>query len=114
MSETNGMNRLNKLWEGSRMILPEHREQYLDFRRGLGHRTRPEYDEQQMEMINEMLQEALSLDYPVTFCLYQEGLERTVEGSLLNVSGQKLKIRLPSGRVVYESLHNLLAIRGLG
>jgi hypothetical protein len=110
----NGIDRLNKLWEGSRMILPEHREQYLDFRRGLGHRTRPEYDEQQLELLNDMLQDALNAEHEVIFCLYHQGQERTVEGRLLGVSEQKLKIRLLSGKVVFESVQDLLAIRGLG
>jgi hypothetical protein len=107
-----GIDRGNKLWEGSRMILPEHREQYLTFRQGLQRTERLEFDEQQMEIINDMLADALNADYEVTFLLCSpERGEYSYSGRLLKAADQKLKIKQASGRTIWAPLGDLIAIQ---
>lgn len=56
------LHRGNLLWEGSRMFLPEHREQLLEQRKKQKEFTPPQLAEDQLEQINLILQEALHGD----------------------------------------------------
>lgn len=61
----NTLHRGNLLWEGSRMFLPEHREQLLKQRKKQTEFTPPQLDEDQLEQMNLILQEALQGDRAV-------------------------------------------------
>jgi hypothetical protein len=59
------LDRKNILWEGSRMFLPEHRKALLEQRKKATKLTPPILDEQQLEAITYILQEAIEYEQPV-------------------------------------------------
>lgn len=62
------LKRGNLLWESSRMMLPEHREQLLERRRRQKweqENRRPELDEQELERISYLLRESIETNQAV-------------------------------------------------
>lgn len=68
MSDNMGehLKRGNLLWEGSRMFLPEHREQLLERRRNRREFRMPELDEDWLHEISRALSESLEHQHPIT------------------------------------------------
>src|SRR5690606_6455815 len=66
------LNRKNMLWEGSRMFLPEHREQLRAKRKKNEEWELPERSEDQIEEMNWLLNEAIYHELPITLD-YLEG-----------------------------------------
>lgn len=60
------LKRGNLLWEGSRMFLPEHREQLLERRRNRREFRMPELDEDWLNEISRALSESLEYQHPIT------------------------------------------------
>jgi len=60
------LKRGNLLWEGSRMFLPEHREQLLERRRSRREYLMPELDEEWLTGINRALSDSLAYGQPIT------------------------------------------------
>lgn len=93
----NELNRGNLLWESSRMFLPEHREQLLEQRRSKKGYQPPELDEQRLEEMNQMLEEALHNDRVVIVSYAQGEFYGFVEeiaphtSSILVVDGEHRK-----------------------
>lgn len=70
------LDRNNILWEGSRMFLPEHRHALLQQRKDAEKLVPPILDEQQLEAITYILQEAVEYEQPV-LATYVTAYERT-------------------------------------
>lgn len=70
---TNYLQRGNKLWEGSRMFLPQHKQALLDRKKEQQKIKRPELDEQELEELNRILYIALAKKVPVKLTYYQDG-----------------------------------------
>lgn len=66
------LNRKNMLWEGSRMFLPEHREQLQTLREEKHQKSVPLLSKDQIEELNWTLQEALHSESPI-IVEYAEG-----------------------------------------
>jgi len=60
------LKRGNLLWEGSRMFLPEHREQLLERRRSRREYHIPELDEEWLTGINRALSDSLAYGKAIT------------------------------------------------
>lgn len=74
--------RSNMMWEGSRIILPEHREMLLERKRKLAQVKKPILDEQQQEEINRTIMEALTEGHTVRITYYQDGHIYDVTGKI--------------------------------
>jgi hypothetical protein len=61
----NELNRNNILWESSRMFLPEHKQAILEQRKEATRFVPPELDEQKLEEIGYLIQEAIEQEQPV-------------------------------------------------
>ncbi|MGA9173841.1 MAG: YolD-like family protein [Thermoactinomyces sp.] len=59
------LNRGNRLFEGSRIILPEHRKGLVELRRKKEEYQQPELDDQELERINQIIWEAYNEEKPV-------------------------------------------------
>lgn len=69
------MQRGNLLWEGSRMILPEHRKRLLEYRDQVDRAAkyhRPSWDEQQLEEFQHLLSWAIGEEREVTLRYYTQ------------------------------------------
>ncbi|TDG00168.1 YolD-like family protein [Paenibacillus piri] len=83
----------NGLWESSRMMLPEHKERINRHNKELDVRTMPILDEQKLEDINRVLQEAFESRLEVSLNLFHPTEARTVTGYIH-------KFDLFSGRIL--------------
>ncbi|PWK15595.1 YolD-like family protein [Tumebacillus permanentifrigoris] len=67
------MNRVKKLWEGHRMIIPEHRARMLDQEAHQARSVeRPVLDEDALEEMQRTVQEAMSRGSMLTLQVYQD------------------------------------------
>jgi len=94
MSEGGHLKRGNMLWEGSRMFLPEHREQLLEMRRRRREAAMPEPAEDRLAELDAMLGEALAHGRPVVLvCAGRCGRER-IAGRVTRVDPQRRLLRI--------------------
>jgi len=68
----------NLRWESSRMMLPEHVEQFIEYRNNIGKITKPILEEQKLEEINDILRIAIEDYTPINLDLFCDGKIRTV------------------------------------
>lgn len=73
----------NGLWESSRMMLPEHREQFLEQRRNLHKQERPLLDEQKLEELSSILNCALSMKNKVKITVYDVDQDQHFVGVII-------------------------------
>lgn len=64
----------NLRWESSRMILPEHREQWLQHQNEQTKQKKPELDPQRWEEFEWLLGDAMRKDDTLRFTYWQDGL----------------------------------------
>jgi hypothetical protein len=96
------------LWEGSRMFLPEHRNALLQQRKDANKLTPPVLDEQQMDAIAYILQEALEYEQPV-LATYVTTYEKTCFcGFVDKVNRIEKYIQLSNGSQVQKIPFHLL------
>ena len=84
----------NGLWESSRVILPEHKEQIHAWRRRRERRSRPELDEQEQERIDTALSWSLRAGEPVRIRLYDPYEERVIVGVVERVDRLLRRVRI--------------------
>lgn len=84
----------NKLWEGSRMMLPEHVQALVQQQINENRRERPELDEQQVEELGWQLQEAIESKTPVEITLFGEFRDRTIVGVVTKVDTRYMRVRV--------------------
>ena len=89
------LHRGNLLWESSRMMLPEHKEEILSHRKELTKKPRPEFDEQRLEELSQTLAGACRTRSRVCITLYDPFASPAVTGRIA-------KVDLPGGRVKVE------------
>lgn len=105
------LDRKNMLWEGSRMFLPEHRQQLQDMRKKSQAQTLPELALDRIEEINWLLKEALHHEFPfvidyidhhqlTSFCGFIEQINQ-YEGWLLAVNGEEKR------KIFFTQLYHL-------
>ncbi len=109
MSE--GLRRGNLLWEGSRMFLPEHKEQLLEHRRQLNRKERPELDEQRIEQLSQILRQAIHSGAETAITCYDPDHERVVCGKIgkVDAAGRRLQLRTEQS-IIWIPLDDLLQI----
>lgn len=67
----------NKLWHGSRFVLPEHREAMLVHDRREQQQERPSLEQDKLDEMNRQLSDALETGQPIGIILYKPyGSER--------------------------------------
>ncbi|HEU4963164.1 MAG TPA: YolD-like family protein [Bacilli bacterium] len=101
------MNRGNKLWEGHRMILPEHRARLLE--REIPTFVAPILTEDHLEEIEYRVQEAMQTQQPLTFVVGETDGEHTVAGQVvgyrnetqsLQITNEWGRFHIPIGNIV--------------
>lgn len=92
----NHLKRGNMLWEGSRIILPEHREALLDLQREKQKRSRPNLDEDQLSLINHVIMASLYSKSEIVLTVYTPTDELKLIGYVVRVEQHKEKLLLQS------------------
>ncbi|MWV45116.1 YolD-like family protein [Paenibacillus sp. HJL G12] len=83
----------NGLFESSRMMLPEHREAYIQHQQHLVHRKPPLIDPQAEEEMARVMAEALYNHSPITITLFDEPEDLQLTGHVLRIDASRRQIR---------------------
>jgi hypothetical protein len=94
------MNRGNKLWEGHRMILPEHRNYMLEREDHSMYRERPVLDEDRLEEMSRTLGEAMHEGRLVTLTVFHPAGDEEVRMIPMRLEEMTLKGLDVGGRKV--------------
>lgn len=93
------LHRDNLLWESSRMMLPEHKEQFLQHQANTRHVQKPELDEQHMAYLSEQLQIATQTQNDVRIQCHENHQQTNYEGTIhrLNYTNRTCVLRTKTG-----------------
>lgn len=83
----------NGLWEGSRMIMPEHKQRILSDSLNEEVRSRPELDPQAMEEIQQILAQSMEDHSPITLALFDPIEDKSIHGIVMRVDRQLGQIK---------------------
>lgn len=92
MKETKITPGSNKLWEGSRLILPEHRVAILKQQDDFKKRKRPILDEQRLEELSYIIREAAQEDREVTVRVFGEFEDGEISGRITKIERRRIQI----------------------
>lgn len=87
----------NGIWEGSRFIIPQHKEALLRHQREQHRQERPHLDEQAWDDIGGQLQRSMMEREPITLELYDPFERRTETGVVVDIDMIGQRIRLQEG-----------------
>ncbi|MDR0271012.1 YolD-like family protein [Paenibacillus sp.] len=87
----------NGLFESSRMIIPEHREAYLQYMEHKTLRPKPVIDNQEWQLIGQALLESLQQHAKVTITLYDPYEDKQASGFVTVVNTFRKEIKLRHG-----------------
>lgn len=83
----------NGLWEGSRMIMPEHKTRILDDAQNEKVRSKPELDPQALEEIQQILAQSMEDHSPITLTLFDAYEDKSVHGIVMRVDQQIRQVK---------------------
>ncbi|WEG14369.1 YolD-like family protein [Pullulanibacillus sp. KACC 23026] len=102
----------NLMWESSRMMLPEHREQFLEHRRDLRKNSLPVLDEQEREQLDRALLQAFDTQSNIALTLFNPYQNEVWYGRILalNSRQKQLKFMTEDGEPKWIELHSILEL----
>lgn len=92
----------NGVYEGSRMILPEHREAYLAEMELQKRRGKPVLDEQEIQMIEEAIFESYQECRSVTLTVFSPFDDEKLRGVVTSIDKPSRQIKLVRGEEDYS------------
>jgi len=84
----------NLMWEGSRMMLPEHVEAIKRHQKELSKKIKPEFDEQYIIELQHKIAESLHENRDVTVKIFDEYDDLSIEGIITTIDTQQKRIRI--------------------
>jgi hypothetical protein len=87
----------NGLWEGSRMIMPEHKQRILNDAINEETRKKPDLDPQALAEISQVLAQSLEDCSPITLTLFEGYEDRSIRGIVIKVDQQLKQIKFRQG-----------------
>ncbi|MBB6451356.1 hypothetical protein HNR44_003363 [Geomicrobium halophilum] len=93
----------NMRWESSRMILPEHREQWLCYREQQQKVARPLLDEQRWSEIEWVLREGMNENASLVFTYWENGAVYKVVGTcqFIDHTFKQFRVHAEDGEAYY-------------
>ncbi|MEN1985863.1 YolD-like family protein [Paenibacillus hubeiensis] len=92
----------NGIFEGSRMILPEHREAYLGHMHELNRKEKPVLDEQEWQLIGQVLMESYQERVSVTLTVFDPFDDMVMRGVVDRIDQQRKEIKFVRGEEDYS------------
>jgi hypothetical protein len=101
----------NGVFEGSRMILPEHREAYVAHMQELNRREKPILDEQEWQLIGQALMESYQERVSVTLTIFDPFDDTIMRGVVESIDQRRKEIKFVRGEEDYSfiSFKNIVA-----
>lgn len=93
------LNRQNMLWEGSRMFLPEHREQLQKHYQQSKEFIPPYLDEQALEEINRLILEGLEGEHPLLIYYVENKESQQFCGFIVRIHPHERWLKIVNGRI---------------
>lgn len=87
----------NGLWEGSRMLMPEHKNRILDDPLNEEVQSKPDLDPQELAEISQVLAQSLEDCSPITITLFGEYEDRSIHGIVMRVDQHLRQIKFRYG-----------------
>ncbi|GEM_PF-426215 len=87
----------NGLWESSRMMLPEHKEQIWGRRREQRKRIRPTLEQDQLDRFAQLISDSIMQGQPLQFILFDEWEEARIVGRVQHIDRLRNVIQIVSG-----------------
>ncbi|TMV43397.1 YolD-like family protein [Paenibacillus mesophilus] len=84
----------NGLFESSRMMLPEHKEQFVRKQEELGHRRRPVLDDQALEQFALLLLESMERQGEVAVSVFDPLRDDVVEGRVVKIDFSLQRVKM--------------------
>lgn len=84
----------NGLFESSRMMLPEHKEAFIQHQQSLLKKLRPQIDDQEKERLSQIITESLQCRKEVTLILFTNFNEAELRGTVVKVDQHQKKVQL--------------------
>ncbi|URN93292.1 MAG: YolD-like family protein [Candidatus Pristimantibacillus lignocellulolyticus] len=84
----------NGLFESSRMMLPEHKEAYNEFRKNLDRKERPHVDEQRLAELSYQFAEAMNEEATVRIRIYDLFQDRWITGKVERIDPLQARMKL--------------------
>lgn len=102
----------NGVFEGSRMILPEHREAYLVHMHELNRREKPVLDEQEWQLIGQVLMESYQERVSVTLTVFDPFDDMVMRGVVDRIDQQRKEIKFVRGEEDYSfiAFKNIISV----
>ncbi|SFE62523.1 YolD-like family protein [Alteribacillus iranensis] len=101
----------NVRWESSRMILPEHREQWLHYQEQQTKEKKPELDPQRWEELEWLLGEAMRDNATLSFTYWKDGFFSSFTGTCHYINHEQRQFHLITDQgVVYLQFADLADI----
>jgi hypothetical protein len=109
---SNHLHRDNLLWESSRMMLPEHKEQLLQHQANTRRVQKPELDEQHLVYLSEQLQIAVHEQRDVRIQCHENHHRTMYEGTIqrLNRANRTCSIRTAADSRLTIAIDMIIAI----
>ncbi|MDQ0299619.1 REP element-mobilizing transposase RayT [Salibacterium salarium] len=106
----------NMRWESMRMILPEHREQWLKHQEKAKKSKKPVLDEQQWEEFEWLLSEAIQEKEELKFTYWEDGYFYDVIGycHYINTKQKQFHIKNDEDEVNFISFDQIIDIKRAG
>ncbi|MEC0125369.1 YolD-like family protein [Paenibacillus pabuli] len=92
----------NGIFEGSRIILPEHREAYLNEMSVQERRGKPVLDEQEMQLIEEAIFESYQECKSITLTVFNPFDDEELRGVVTSIDKPSRRIKLVRGDEDYS------------
>ncbi|CAM4460947.1 YolD-like family protein [Paenibacillus xylanexedens] len=92
----------NGVYEGSRMILPEHREAYLAEMELQKRRGKPVLDEQEMQLIEEAIFESYQKCRSVTLTVFSPFDDEELRGVITSIDKPNRRVKIERGDEDYS------------
>lgn len=103
--------RKNLLWEGSRMFLPEHREQLETMRNKQSDFTLPEFTEDHWREVDQLIQESLHSEHPLLIHYVREKQQQCFCGFVQKVNVFERWLILANGqeqrKILFQQLYEV-------
>lgn len=94
MSKTKISHGSNMVWEGSRFILPEHSKALHIYGHEKNRKSRPVFDEQEIEELNYRIQEAILTQTHAKISVFGEFDNTNIYGVIQSVDQQRQQLRV--------------------